>query len=389
MKPLTAATSVFGLLVSIQTPMCVCCRQSIIKTSASSVAAFAGGFGAKRAATSKAPKKKRSKFDLDDIVAAPPPPSAVPADAAVPPSIQLDKWGLPPPTENDIFPSLPLDTILIPASRSDHSLADIQQAVDGYIPLSLDRFDANGVEWNPLPDRLPMQLRLLHQSPPVLAIDNFLTPQECQDIVHVAWPLKEPASNEQRRRRPVQVTSQTFDLAVSRRTSTSWFCYFSQVPTLLAKMQYMLGLPLPQLEEPQIVRYAAGQEFSWHLDEVPAPQLSNGGQRLATLLVYLNTLPVAAGGGTVFRDLCDSAGKKPLCMRPVQGSALLFFPADAQGRPDDRTLHKGEVVADGFEKHIVQVWTHERAFVAVLPPDNVQEDASDGMTRVAQELGYI
>lgn len=154
-------------------------------------------------------------------------------------------------------------------------------------------------------------------------------------------------------------------------------------------MHYCLGLPLEHMEEPQLVRYQAGQEFSWHYDQVPPPQLANGGQRLATLLVYLNSLPSGKGGGTVFRDLVDRNGDGPLGMTPQQGSALLFFPADGKGNPDDRTLHKGEVVADGYEKRIVQVWTHERAMQAILPPDNRQSDALVGMEQEARRLGYI
>jgi predicted 2-oxoglutarate/Fe(II)-dependent dioxygenase YbiX len=38
---------------------------------------------------------------------------------------------------------------------------------------------------------------------------------------------------------------------------------------------------------PCMHRYAPGQQFKWHLDEVPPSMLDNGGQRLATTLVVL------------------------------------------------------------------------------------------------------
>jgi hypothetical protein len=44
----------------------------------------------------------------------------------------------------------------------------------------------------------------------------------------------------------------------------------------------------------------------------------NGGQRLATLIVYLNT--VSQGGATAFKDL-------NMKVSPEKGKALLFFPA--------------------------------------------------------------
>jgi prolyl 4-hydroxylase len=155
-----------------------------------------------------------------------------------------------------------------------------------------------------------------------LCIENFFTEVECDETKLVTM---EDA---------FQVTSATFSpLAQSKRTSTSWFCYYDSMPVLLAKAHGRLGIPLKQMEEPQIVRYRSGEEFSWHYDEVPPTQLNNGGQRVATLLVYLNT--VKRGGGTIFRDLKNANGE-PLTVKPVQGSALLFFPAFANGRPDDR-----------------------------------------------------
>jgi len=206
----------------------------------------------------------------------------------------------------------------------------------------------------------------------VLGIENFFTEKECEETKAVTQADA------------FQVTSATFSpLAQSKRTSTSWFCYYRQMPTLLSKAQFRLGIPLEQMEEPQIVRYRTGEEFSWHYDEVPPTQLENGGQRIATLLVYLNT--VQRGGGTIFRDLKDAHGR-PLTVKPVQGCALLFFPAFANGQPDDRTLHKGEVAQD--TKWITQMWIHERAYKPVVPEGNTHEAATSAIEQVSKALGY-
>lgn len=156
------------------------------------------------------------------------------------------------------------------------------------------------------------------------------------------------------------------------------------MPTLLAKAHHVLGIPFGQMEEPQIVRYRTGEEFSFHYDEVPPAQLDNGGQRLATLLVYLND--VNRGGGTIFRDLKSPDGSQ-LTMKPKSGSALLFFPAFRDGRPDDRTLHKGELALD--EKWITQMWIHERTYDPVVPPGNTHEASVDAINEVAKLLGYV
>ena len=169
------------------------------------------------------------------------------------------------------------------------------------------------------------------------------------------------------------------------------------------------------MEEPQIVRYEPGQEFSYHYDEVPPPQLDNGGQRLATLLVYLNSVPPEAGGGTTFRDLTSisitSEGKKetvPLVMQPQKGSALLFFPSFKNGQPDDRTLHKSHVMKQwhhqdrqdpsdiggvnstlsGNTKWIIQMWTHQHQYDAVLPAGNSNVAARPAMEEAKRQLGY-
>ena len=291
--------------------------------------AFAGGgFGSSSSSTKKS-KKKRKRGGFSDLE--PPPPSK--NQEKVNETPKLDRFGLPPPTEDDIFPPLPEGTELIAASEGPTSLKEIKSAMKQHMPLAYDCFDENGVERTPSPGNLPMKLKLLHKSPPVLTIDNFFTPNECDETRRVTEQDD-----------VFEVSSATFSpLATSKRTSTSWFCHYNSMPTLVSKARNRLGIPLEQMEEPQIVRYLQGQEFSWHHDEVPAIQLENGGQRIATLLVYLNT--VKNGGGTIFKHLKDANGE-PLTVKPVQGSALLFFPAFANGQPDDRTLHKGQVAGD-------------------------------------------
>jgi hypothetical protein len=64
----------------------------------------------------------------------------------------------------------------------------------------------------------------------------------------------------------------------------------SQIPVLLAKPGDVLSIPSEHMEDPQIGFCKTGPVFRWHCDEVPPPELFNGCQQLATLLVYLNTV---------------------------------------------------------------------------------------------------
>jgi hypothetical protein len=301
----------------------------------------------------------------------------------------LDRFGLPIITAENIFPPLPPHTEIIGTDPAQNRslLHSIRNAMKSYIPINFDIFDDYGMERKSQPSSSTpaWKLKLLHQSPPVLYVENFLTPHECQECISLMTKSDVTTTPNS----PTQVNSATFasTYAISKRTSTSWFCHYVSVPTFLAKAKRLLHLSsLDPMEEPQLVRYRTGEEFSWHYDEIPTSQLDNGGQRVATLLVYLNTLASNQGGGTIFRDLKDSQGHV-LSVQPNLGDALLFFPAFANGQPDDRTLHKGEVAWS--EKRIIQMWIHKGTYTAVLPQGNQQEDAIPGVLSKEKELGYI
>lgn len=328
--------------------------------------AFAGGFGNAKPAKKGATGKKKNA-GLSEMVQLPPPAQEIKKDEP-----KLDKWGLPVASLSDLFPPLPPHTDLVPAdTQAAPSLTEIQQLLENHSDLRLEKFfDENCTEKSDG----DMQIKLLHKSPPVLAIENFFTDSDCEDMKKATQSGHE-------------VDSVTFTGALSTRTSTSWFCRFQDVPVFLAKANRILNVQLENMEEPQVVRYQKGQEFSWHYDEVPFPQLKNGGQRVATLLVYLTDVDVECGGGTAFRDLQTIDGT-PLVMQPKKGTALLFFPAFRDGTPDDRTLHRSEAMTCDLEKWIVQLWVHKEAYDAVLPPGNSKVAAKSKMAKKIQELGY-
>lgn len=88
--------------------------------------------------------------------------------------------------------------------------------------------------------------------------------------------------------------------------------------------------PIPPLSLLQVTHYAPGQHFGSHEDAFPTPTArSNGFQRRATVLLYLNDCP--EGGRTQFDLLGVRSG-------PRRGSVLVFFPAFADGEPDDRRV---------------------------------------------------
>lgn len=214
------------------------------------------------------------------------------------------------------------------------------------------------------------QTRQLHADPPVFEIPNFFSPEECANYISIS---ESP--------HVYKMNSQTYS-TLSKRTSTTWYLPYSIAPALLHRAQLLTGIPLECYEEPQIVRYEMGQQFTWHHDALPKVAVQaagDAGNRLATLIIYLNTLPASAGGATCFQHL-------NLQVRPEAGKALLFFPCFAKdGSSDDRTLHCGQV---SFEtKWIAQIWVRQGKYQPVLPPGNNHAEARVAVEQLSPNLG--
>jgi prolyl 4-hydroxylase len=112
----------------------------------------------------------------------------------------------------------------------------------------------------------------------------------------------------------------------------------------------LLKWPLEQGEGLQILRYRVGQEYRPHHDYMDpalpgAPAfLARGGQRVASLVMYLNT--PTGGGATNFPEV-------GLEVAAVKGNAV-FFSYD-RPHPATKSLHGGMPVTDG-EKWVATKW---------------------------------
>ena len=114
-------------------------------------------------------------------------------------------------------------------------------------------------------------------------------------------------------------------------------------------------VPVTIFEPTQVFRYAVGQEFKPHFDffDPDNPShgtLATGGQRIATLLIYLNE--DFEGGDTEFPKI-------GLRFRGRKGDAIFWANLDGAGQPDPLTLHAGLPPTAG-EKWILSQWIRDR-----------------------------
>ncbi len=125
---------------------------------------------------------------------------------------------------------------------------------------------------------------------------------------------------------------------------------------LRTRISTAIRLPVPIFEAPQVLHYSVGQQFREHHDFLDpnvagfAEQLRRFGQRIATVLIYLND--DYAGGETVFPRLGVS-------YRGRKGDALFFTNVDAAGSGDPLTTHAGMPPTEG-EKWVLSQWIRDR-----------------------------
>jgi prolyl 4-hydroxylase len=191
-------------------------------------------------------------------------------------------------------------------------------------------------------------------NPNVAVIDGLLSEAECTKLIQLT----------NGRMKSSQVVDRKSGGSYESHVRKSEGCHFNRgenaiVQRIEQRIAALTGVAVDCGEPLQMLHYGIGGEYLAHQDFFdpadPGSQVLTkvGGQRIATLVIYLNNVP--EGGDTDFPEL-------ELSVRPRQGSAVYFEYLNAAGQLDTRCLHAGTPVARG-DKWIATKWLRQRPYV--------------------------
>jgi prolyl 4-hydroxylase len=239
---------------------------------------------------------------------------------------------------------------LLPDAANAQTATDATSTGHGGVPLPEPALEAAPTVLHAAGHAVRVLTTLRH--PRVIVFGGLLSDAECDGLMALASPRL--------------LRSETVDNATggsevnASRTSDGMFFERGEtdlITRIEARIGALLRWPVNHGEGLQILRYRPGAEYRPHHDYFdPAHAgtvkiLERGGQRVATLVMYLNTPD--GGGATTFPDV-------GLEVAPVRGNAV-FFSYD-RAHPSTRTLHGGAPVTAG-EKWVATKWLRQGVFV--------------------------
>ena len=190
-------------------------------------------------------------------------------------------------------------------------------------------------------------------APRVILFGNLLGPEECDELIELSRGKLARSS-------VVNAATGSYDVHPHRTSAGTHFARGENelIRRIEARIAELMQIPMERGEPLQILHYQPGGEYRPHFDYFDPAQpgneavLQQGGQRTATLVMYLND--VEAGGSTVFHNV-------GLDVLPRRGNAVYFAYTTEAGELDKRSLHGGSPVSAG-EKWIATKWFRQRPY---------------------------
>ncbi|KAE9586702.1 hypothetical protein Lal_00004478 [Lupinus albus] len=252
---------------------------------------------------------------------------------------------------------LALGIVYLPTISDDSSVADL----NAFRRKTISDIDEGLVE------KQKQWTEILSWEPRAFIYHNFLSKEECEYLINLAKPHMAKSS---------VVNSKTGKSMASRvRTSSGMFLKRGKdkiIQNIEKRIADFTFIPVENGEGLQVLHYEVGQKYEPHYDYfVDEFNTKNGGQRVATVLMYLSD--VEEGGETVFpaakanfssvpwwNDLSECA-RKGLSVKPKMGDALLFWSMRPDATLDPSSLHGGCPVIRG-NKWSSTKWLHLEEF---------------------------
>ena len=187
-------------------------------------------------------------------------------------------------------------------------------------------------------------------------IPNFITESECQQLIDLAAKRVEPSKGWD--------TKTGRESVSDYRTSEHAFLGKGETPLVASieqKIAFYSKFPVTNQEGMQIAHYPPGKYYKVHWDyfdpkwEGSSKAFARGGNRIATFMIYLNSIPEGYGGETYFN-------KAGVAIRPDAGKACMWFNLYPNMDVDKTTQHEGRPPLEPYEKWIATIWVRERTF---------------------------
>uniref|UniRef100_A0A5B7AKR6 procollagen-proline 4-dioxygenase n=2 Tax=Davidia involucrata TaxID=16924 RepID=A0A5B7AKR6_DAVIN len=250
---------------------------------------------------------------------------------------------------------LALGILSLPTSSDDPPL--IQDRINFGRKAALvddgDMLGERGEQWT----------EVLSWEPRAFIYHNFLSKEECMHLISLAKPHMVKST---------VVDSKTGQSKDSRvRTSSGMFLKRGRdkiIRDIEKRIADFTFIPVEHGEGLQVLHYEVGQKYESHYDYfLDEFNTKNGGQRIATVLMYLSD--VEEGGETIFPaaeanfssvpwwNELSECGKKGLAVKPKMGDALLFWSMRPDATLDPTSLHGGCPVIKG-NKWSSTKWMH-------------------------------
>lgn len=195
--------------------------------------------------------------------------------------------------------------------------------------------------------------------PLIAVLDGVLSEEECDELIRLS-------SHKMHRSTTVDPISGKHEVIADRSSEGTFFALNADpfIARLDRRIGEVMNWPVENGEGLQVLHYNVGGEYKPHFDYFPPEdpgshvQMTIGGQRVSTMVMYLNE--VEEGGTTIFPEI-------GLEVVPKKGSAVYFEYTNSQNQLDRLTLHGGSPVTRG-EKWIVTKWMRQRRYGEPVAP---------------------